>query len=62
MKSYYCSSPFASLFFAPIVTGVLISKRVYYPHNVMGSSRKNKKSLCLITFNLICFSMSHLRK
>lgn len=43
MKSYYCSSHFASLFFAPIVTGVLISKRVYYPHNVMVSSRKNKK-------------------
>ena len=67
MKSYYRSSHFTSLFFAPIVTGVLISKRVYYPRNVMVSSRKkkrknNKKSLRLITFNLICFSMLHLRK
>lgn len=43
MKSYYCSSHFASLFFASIVTGVLISKRVYYPHNVMVSSRKKTK-------------------
>ena len=63
MKSYYRSSHFTSLFFAPIVTGVLISKRVYYPHNVMVYSRKKKEktiknnyaSLLSISFVSPCY-------
>lgn len=60
MKSYLCSSHFASLFFTPIKTGVFISKRVYYPHNVMVSARKNKNkindaSLLSISFVSPCY-------
>lgn len=64
MKSYQHGSHFAYLFFAPIVTGVFIPKRVYYLYNVMLSARKKKtkKNPCLITFNLLCFSTLHLRK
>lgn len=43
MKSYQHDSHFACRFFPPIVTGVFISKRVYYLYNVMLYARKKKK-------------------